>query len=66
MLYRRFVLVVSLIAVIMGVGMANIVHATKEHLDVVREYPGLIFSKTSSCAPQQSCNLTVANASIVI
>ncbi len=66
MLYRRFVLVVSLIAVIMGVGMANIVHATKEHRDVVREYPGLIFSKTSACAPQQSCYLTIANTSIAI
>ena len=66
MLYRRFVLVVSLIAVIMGVGMANLVHATKEHRDVVRQYPGLVFTKTSSCEPQQSCNLTIANSRFTI
>lgn len=61
MLYRRFVLVVSFIAVVMGVGMANLVHATKEHRDVVREYPGLVFSKTNTCVPQQTCSLTATN-----
>ena len=66
MLYRRFVLVVSLIAVIMGVGMANLVHATKEDRDVVREYPGLVISKTNACAPQQTCSITVASTNFTI
>ena len=45
MLYRRFVLVASLIA-FMGVVLANLIVVAKEQRDVARDYPGLVISKT--------------------
>ena len=50
MLYRRFVIVASLIALFVGVGMANLIHVTKEHRDIAREYPGMFITKSAPCS----------------
>ncbi len=56
MLYRRFILVSSLIA-FLGVVLANLILITKEQRDVVREYPGLVSSKNINCEHLRSCSL---------
>ncbi len=50
MLYRRFVIVASVIALVVGVGMANLIHITKEHRDIAREYPGMFITKSAPCS----------------
>ncbi len=56
MLYRRFILVASVIA-LMGVGLANLVHYTKEQRDVVLEYPGISGLQVNRCISDVHCDL---------
>ncbi len=60
MLYRRFVIVASLIALVVGVGMANLIHVTKEHRDIVREYPGMFTTKSAACGSSIQCRVQTA------
>ncbi len=56
MLYRRFILVASVIA-LMGVGLANLVHYTKQQRDIVLEYPGVSGLQVNRCSGDVHCGL---------
>ena len=57
MLYRRFALVVFLIS-LMGVGMANLVVYSKQHRDIVMDYPGMRGLQIENCNADLGCALS--------
>ncbi len=57
MLYRRFFLVASMIA-LLGVGFANLVQHTKAQRNFVMEYPAFTSSQVSLCGRELHCGLT--------
>ncbi len=65
MLYRRFILVASVIA-LLGVGLANLVHYTKEQRDIVLEYPGTSGLQVIRCSGDFHCGLVFASETSVV
>ncbi len=63
MLYRRFILVASMIA-LMGVGFANLVLHTKAQRDVVLDYPNISRSLINLCSEERRCRVAVRTSPV--